>query len=104
MGRFSNSGGAVGRAAVALVLVSTWAAVRSPVSAQTTTHHYTQADLYAGCLVGYLIPALRRGSPHGDAMAMAEDRCFGLSKGLSETDLRDVIDKVNFFVAVEEEG
>ena len=72
--------------------------------AQTVLHHYTRADRYAGCLVGYLIPALRRGSSHDKAMAAAEDRCFPLSQGLSERDLREVVDEVNFFVTLEEKG
>ncbi len=72
------------------------------VLAQADTHHYSKADRYGGCLVGYLIPALRRGNSQTRAMAMAEDRCLPLSEGLSDRDLGHVVDQVNFWVAVTE--
>lgn len=87
-------------ARMALALVSVVAA--GSAWGEAGSHHYTQADRYAGCLVGYLIPALRRGSSHDSAMTSAEDKCFPLSEGLSERDLRDVVDQVNYFVAVHE--
>lgn len=66
--------------------------------AQTNAHKYTKADRYAGCLVGYLMPALHRGSSHDKAMASAADSCFLLSKDLSERDVREAVDEVNRFL------
>ena len=34
----------------------------SAVFAQVSVHHYTNAERYAGCLVGYIMPAMYKGA------------------------------------------
>ncbi len=58
--------------------------------ARAATHHYTQAERYAGCMFGETIPLMRRGTEREKALSIASDRCIGWSVGLSSSDIQDV--------------
>ena len=73
------------RVAVAL---SIGLAVTAPAAA--ATHHYTEAQRYAGCLFGEAVPLMRHGMERERALAAASDRCIGWSTNLSADDVRDV--------------
>ena len=74
------------RVAAALAL----ALVIPACPAGAATHHYTQAQRYAGCLFGEAIPLMRHGTARERAIAAASERCIGWSTDLSAADIRDV--------------
>ncbi len=75
------------RLMVAISLV--WVVV-AVCAARAGTHHYTQAERYAGCLFGETIPLMRRGTERERALSLASDRCLEWSIGLSSSDIRDI--------------
>ncbi len=75
------------RIVVAISLV--WV-VGAVCDARAGTHHYTQAERYAGCLFGETIPLMRRGTERERALSIASDRCIEWSIGLSSSDIRAV--------------
>ena len=73
--------------------------------AAASTHHYTEAQRYAGCLFGEAVPLMRHGMDRERALSAASDRCIGWSTHLSAGDIRTVDIEVHHAIEdVERQG
>ena len=80
-------------------------ALVAAIPAAAPTHHYTEAQRYAGCLFGEAVPLMRHGMEKERALSAASDRCIGWSTHLSAGDIHEVdVDVHHAIEDVERQG